>query len=145
MRLLRCTLSCLHIISSSKSHNIFPFACSRADAPEPRHPRVPSSEETGAEAEVHVPQLLVQPTKFTLRSELLHVFISYRVATEGPKGNGLSSELYRTVRALSLDMGQDLNIPSYGWGIWPRFAREVRPPDSAMSLVLFRTLSMIFL
>ncbi len=55
----------------------------------------------------------------------LLISCSIRDVTEGPKGNALSIELYKAVRALSLDLGHDLSIPSYAWGIWPRFAREV--------------------
>jgi hypothetical protein len=50
-----------------------------------------------------------------------------RAETEGAKGNGLSGELYRCIRMLSLDPSHDLGIPAYAWGIWPRFAKEVRP------------------
>ncbi len=58
---------------------------------------------------VFIPTLLCLPRNFT----------------EGPKGNGISIGLYKALRALSLDFGHDFNLPSYGWGIWPRFSREV--------------------
>ena len=50
--------------------------------------------------------------------------ISYRVETEGasPSGNNLSSEVYETIRQLSLE--GDTKIPQYAWGTWPHHAKR---------------------
>jgi len=53
--------------------------------------------------------------QFSLRQELMHCFISYRVNTEGPKGNGLSGLIANKIRALSLDAEQGLPVPRHGW------------------------------
>ena len=55
---------------------------------------------------------------FSLRGELMHVFVSYRVATEGVVGNGISILLAEKIRELSMDREQELQIPQHGWGIW---------------------------
>ena len=66
---------------------------------------------------------------FDLYGELFHVFISYRVATEGSKapGNRFARRLYDEVLALSRDVAAGLSIPPEGCGIYPSFARE--PPE----------------
>ena len=66
--------------------------------------------------------------RFSLRGELMHAFISYRVETEGDtgRGNGMSGLLAQKVRALSMDE-EGLKIPQYGWGIWPKAARKPVP------------------
>jgi hypothetical protein len=67
---------------------------------------------------------------FSLRGEMMHVFLSYRVGTEGDGGNGsnLSGLLAEGIRALSMDnMKPELQIPQQGWGIWPRAARKPVP------------------
>ena len=37
--------------------------------------------------------------KFSLRGELFHAFLSYRVAAEGPSGNGLSGRIAESIRS----------------------------------------------
>jgi hypothetical protein len=66
---------------------------------------------------------------FDLYGELFHVFISYRVATEGSRapGNRFARKLYDEVLALSRDVAAGLSIPPEGCGIYPSFARE--PPE----------------
>ena len=49
-----------------------------------------------------------------LRGELMHCFISYRVASEGPEGNRLSGSIAAKIRSLSLDIEQGLQIPHHG-------------------------------
>jgi len=65
---------------------------------------------------------------FSLRGELMHAFVSYRVETEGAegRGNGMSGLLAQKVRALSMDE-EGLKIPEHGWGIWPKAARKPVP------------------
>jgi hypothetical protein len=64
--------------------------------------------------------------RFDLHGELFHVFISYRVKTEGRKeGNGFASKLYKQLHMLS-NGDDELNIPPMGCGRYPRFAME--PP-----------------
>ena len=55
------------------------------------------------------------PGKFSLRGELFHAFVSYRVASEGPKGNGLAQRVASRIRALSLESPKDehLQIPRH--------------------------------
>ena len=62
------------------------------------------------------PRLPVQPLRgtFSLRGELMHAFVSYRVATEGPAGNGLSGLLAQKIRVLSMQQ-EGLKIPRHGW------------------------------
>ena len=64
---------------------------------------------------------------FSLRGELMHVFISYRVNTEGAVGNGMSGLLAEKIRTLSMDRSQELQIPRQGWGIWPKGAKKPVP------------------
>ena len=52
--------------------------------------------------------------QFSLRGELMHCFISYRVACEGPSGNGLSGRIAAKIRSLSLDVEKGLQIPHHG-------------------------------
>ena len=67
---------------------------------------------------------------FDLYGELFHVFISYRVATEGSEapGNCLARRLYDELHALSRDVAGGLSIPFEGWGQYPRCAKE--PPEN---------------
>ncbi|KAJ1483871.1 hypothetical protein T484DRAFT_1798671, partial [Baffinella frigidus] len=69
---------------------------------------------------------------FTLRGELMHAFISYRVATEGPAGNGLSGLITRKIRSLSI-LEEGLRLPRHGWGLWPSSASRPVPfrPEEA--------------
>ena len=58
------------------------------------------------------------PSPYTIKpkpSTLNQVFVSYRVATEGGGGNGLSGLLADKIRALSVDNTHDLHIPRCGW------------------------------
>jgi hypothetical protein len=66
---------------------------------------------------------------FKLRGELMHSFISYRVATEGEASNAsnFSGLLAEKIRALSTDSTHGLQIPRHGWGIWPKAARKPVP------------------
>ncbi|KAJ1471840.1 hypothetical protein T484DRAFT_3485030 [Baffinella frigidus] len=64
---------------------------------------------------------------FSLRGELMHAFISYRVSTEGSEGNGLSVIIAEKIRTLSMDSRQELQIPRHGWGVWPRIAKQPVP------------------
>ena len=70
---------------------------------------------------------------FTLRGQLMHVFVSYRVETEGGAGNGLSGSIAERIRALSLDSRQELRIPQHGTGIWPKGIKKPEPfrPEEA--------------
>ncbi|KAJ1491967.1 hypothetical protein T484DRAFT_1772740, partial [Baffinella frigidus] len=61
---------------------------------------------------------------FSLRGELMHVFVSYRVATEGAAGNGMSILVAEKIRALSMDNRLELQIPRDGWGIWPQGVKK---------------------
>jgi len=72
----------------------------------------------------------------------LQVFLSYRVATEGPAGtaggpaggpNGLSGSIADRVRMLSMDGRQELQIPRHGWGSWPQGIKKPSPfrPEEA--------------
>ena len=58
-------------------------------------------------------QLAAQTGTFSLRGELMHAFVSYRVETEGGWG-GMSSLLANKVRALSMGE-EELKIPQHGW------------------------------
>ena len=66
---------------------------------------------------------------FGLRGELMHCFISYRVATEGEasEASNFSGLLAAKIRALSMDTTHELQIPRHGWGIWPKSARKPVP------------------
>ncbi|KAJ1474812.1 hypothetical protein T484DRAFT_1830917 [Baffinella frigidus] len=64
---------------------------------------------------------------FRLRGELIHVFVSYRVNTEGPSGNRLSGRISERIRALSMDSRQELQIPQHGWGLWPESVKKPVP------------------
>ena len=72
------------------------------------------------------------PPAFELHGELFHVFISYRVKTEGGKdgGNSLAGNLYKYLRQLS-NGEEELNIPSAACGLYPRFAKKLLSDDSA--------------
>jgi len=52
--------------------------------------------------------------------------VSYRVATEGPTGNGLSGLLAQKIRSLSMHQ-EGLQIPRHGFGIWPKGVKEPFP------------------
>ena len=53
--------------------------------------------------------------KFALRGELMHAFfVSYRVATEGKEGNGISGLLAQKIRSLSMHE-KELQLPRHGW------------------------------
>ena len=71
--------------------------------------------------------------KFSLRNELMHAFISYRVATEGGEGNGLSGKISERIRSLSMDGTQELQIPQHGRGFWPQGVKKPAPfrPEEA--------------
>jgi hypothetical protein len=64
---------------------------------------------------------------FSLRGQLMHTFVSYRVLTEGDVGNGMSSLLAVKIRELSMDREQELQIPQHGWGIWPHGLKKPVP------------------
>jgi hypothetical protein len=53
-----------------------------------------------------------------MRGELMHAFVSYRVATEGKSangnGNGLSGLLAQKIRSLSMHE-KGLQLPRHGW------------------------------
>ena len=66
-------------------------------------------------------------TTFSLRGELMHTFVSYRVATEGDAGNGMSGLLADKIRAFSMDRTQELQLPQHGWGIWPKGLKKAVP------------------
>jgi hypothetical protein len=69
--------------------------------------------------------------EFDLYGELFHIFISYRVVTEGSErpGNRLARRLYDELHVLSRDVAMGLSIPPEGCGVYP-----VRP-KSAMSCI----------
>jgi len=56
--------------------------------------------------------------KFSMRGDLMHAFVSYRVAAEGKggngNGNGLSGLLARKIRSLSMHE-KELQLPRHGW------------------------------
>jgi hypothetical protein len=65
----------------------------------------------------------------SLHGELFHVFISYRVASEGrAPGNlrGFAQRLFDDLHILLRDPTADLSIPQQGWGRYPRNARDPR-------------------
>ena len=64
---------------------------------------------------------------FSLRGELMHVFVSYRVTAEGTVGNGMSGLLAEKIRTLSMDRSQELQIPRQGWGMWPKGTKKPVP------------------
>ncbi|KAJ1464283.1 hypothetical protein T484DRAFT_1870023 [Baffinella frigidus] len=53
--------------------------------------------------------------RFSLRGELMHAFVCYRYATDGPEGNGLAGLIAERTRGLSLQGADDLTIPRHGW------------------------------
>ncbi|KAJ1495407.1 hypothetical protein T484DRAFT_1762669 [Baffinella frigidus] len=71
---------------------------------------------------------------FTMRGELMHAFVSYRVETEGSSGNRLAEALAAKIRSLSVE-NKDCKIPRHGWGSWPKSAKQPLPfrPDEAKS------------
>jgi hypothetical protein len=78
--------------------------------------------------DTHVPHIVRLPrSAFSLRGELMHFFVSYRVQTEGAVGNGMSGLLAEKIRTLSMDRSQELQIPRQGWGIWPKGAKKPVP------------------
>jgi hypothetical protein len=52
---------------------------------------------------------------FSMRGSLMHVFVSYRVNTEGPEGNGMSGRVADACRAMSMDSRHQLKLPEHGW------------------------------
>ena len=60
------------------------------------------------------PRVLPLRGKFSLRGELMHVFISYRVGTEGKAGNGLAGLIAQKIRSLSRNE-KGLQLPRHGW------------------------------
>ena len=90
----------------------------------------PTTGETGDTLSLTVHPL---PDRFSLRGELMHVFVSYRVNTEGGGGNGLSGRISERIRALSMDGMQELQIPRHGRGIWPQGVKKPAPfrPEEA--------------
>jgi len=75
--------------------------------------------------DTRVPHIRMLPrSTFSLRGQLMHVFVSYRVATEGALGNGMSGLLAEKIRTLSMDRSQELQIPRQGWGMWPKGAKK---------------------
>jgi len=81
---------------------------------------------TGDTSAVEVVTALPQ-SRFSLRGELMHAFLSYRVNTEGPSGNNLSGLIAEKIRTLSMDGTQELQIPRHGWGIWLKAAKMPMP------------------
>jgi len=71
--------------------------------------------------------------RFSLRGELMHAFVCYRYATDGPEGNGLAGLIAERTRGLSLQGADDLTIPRHGWGVWPKSATARKPfrPEEA--------------
>ena len=92
-----------------------------------------ASRTTSASSPAAVDTSLVQAftalprSTFNLRGQLMHGFVSYRVATEGALGNGMSSLLAAKIRELSMDREQALQIPQHGWGIWPQGLKKPVP------------------
>ena len=68
-----------------------------------------------------------KPGQFSMKGELMHVFVSYRVNTEGPEGSGLAGRIADKIRSLSMDPRLELQIPRQGWGFWPMFAKKPVP------------------
>ena len=73
----------------------------------------PTAEGTGG-----APRVLPLRVNFSMRGELMHAFVSYRVATEGKSangnGNGLSGLLAQKIRSLSMHE-KGLQLPRHGW------------------------------
>ena len=73
----------------------------------------PTAEGTGG-----APRVLPLRGNFSMRGEMMHVFVSYRVATEGKgrngNGNGLSGLLAQKIRSLSMHE-KGLQLPRHGW------------------------------
>jgi hypothetical protein len=69
----------------------------------------------------------LKPLKpFTLHMPFMHVMLSYRVETEGMKGNQLVRDIYEKLHALSLN---DHVVPMTGLSIWPPFFAAPPPPN----------------
>ena len=77
-----------------------------------------------AEVNLH----LENQSAFELFGELFHVFISYRVTSEGTKlqGNSFARNLYKHLHTVSSE-NDDFSIPSVGCGQYPRFVQEMVP------------------
>ncbi len=85
----------------------------------------PDTEEQGPIEEFGLAQL--QPIKpFTLHMPFLHVMLSYRVETEGMRGNQLVRDIYEKLHALSLN---EQVIPMTGLSIWPPFFAPPPAPN----------------
>jgi len=101
----------LHADLEHASHASSPGSESVRRSPSPlrSHPT------TGGTGGAH---LLPLRGNFSLRGELMHAFVSYRVATEGKgrngNGNGLSGLLAQKIRSLSMHE-KGLQLPRHGW------------------------------
>ena len=89
------------------------------------HGNTPASPAAGDSGVPHV--VMLPRSTFNMRGELMHLFISYRVATEGAVGNGMSGLLAEKIRTLSMDRSLELPIPQHGWGIWPKGVKKPVP------------------
>ena len=85
----------------------------------------PSTDSGALSAVTALPRM--QRSTFTLRDELMHVFLSYRVCTEGGEGNGLAGKIAEKVRSLSTDNRQELQLPQHGRGLWPKGIKQPVP------------------
>jgi hypothetical protein len=86
----------------------------------------PSTEDTGVlSAVTALPRM--QRSTFSLRDELMHVFVSYRVSTEGGAGNRMAGQIAEKIRSLSTDSRQELQIPQHGRGLWPKGIKHPVP------------------
>lgn len=62
--------------------------------------------------------------RLTIHGQYFHAMISYRVASEGDGGSGLSNAIYDALVRVSLE--RDFRMPRSLWGEWPLFAKK--PP-----------------
>ena len=51
----------------------------------------------------------LNPNRNFRRGELMHAFVSYRVSSEGPEGNGLAARIAARIRKLSVVHPSTLN------------------------------------
>jgi hypothetical protein len=66
--------------------------------------------------------------RFALNGELFHVYLCYRDDVEStPGGSHLGKEFSASIRSTSEEKENDVMIPDFGWGAWPRFARKPIP------------------
>ncbi|KAJ1489831.1 hypothetical protein T484DRAFT_1778889 [Baffinella frigidus] len=88
----------------------------RTSSVEVRHPEV-----SGETPELDLPALKT----FSLRGMLLHLMLSYRVATEGVgKGNGIVKDLYDELLRLSVEGSPELHLPGSALGKFPYFLKQ---------------------